>query len=158
LCYRLAVATGLRYSEIKSLTPASFGGTSVTVQAAYSKNGQTATLDLPPDVASDLTVWVQGKPKAKPVFPLPGRGSAMLRVDLEDPPHTPGGGGLERGATLGATSDFGEAYNLLSNKDLQECERGIMTRVSGVRVPRPRLVTDSDTSCQSPPQATTYDV
>jgi integrase len=53
LCYRLAVATGLRYSEIKSLTPEAFDGDTVTIQAAYAKNGQTATLPLPPDVASD---------------------------------------------------------------------------------------------------------
>jgi integrase len=218
ICYRLAVATGLRYSEIKSLTPASFGGTSVMIQAAYSKNGQTDTIDLPPDVASDLAEWVKGRPKTESVFPLPGRGAAMLRVDLEaaglpyrdesgkvfdfhalrcqcatlmdqagvaprvvqkrmrhstlelsghytrprdadlkqaalslpslrpdfdpnDPSPTPGGGGLERGATLGATCDFGEAYNLFSDKDINKREHGIIIRVSGVRVPPPLLAT-----------------
>src|SRR5262249_3492500 len=47
LAYRLAVATGLRYSELASLTPQSFDfgdRPSVTVQAAYAKNGQIATL------------------------------------------------------------------------------------------------------------------
>src|SRR5262249_39276560 len=46
LCYRLAVATGLRYSEIRSIAPESFNwkAPSVTVVAACTKNGQTAEL------------------------------------------------------------------------------------------------------------------
>ncbi len=41
LCYRLAVATGLRYSEIASIRPASFDwkAPSVRVAASYTKNG-----------------------------------------------------------------------------------------------------------------------
>ena len=43
LCYRLAVASGLRYSEIASITPESFDWTTdpatVTVRACYAKNG-----------------------------------------------------------------------------------------------------------------------
>jgi integrase len=45
LCYRLAVASGLRYSELASLYPEAFDlgkAPTVTVQAAYTKNGQTA--------------------------------------------------------------------------------------------------------------------
>jgi hypothetical protein len=83
LCYRLAVVTGLRYSEIKSLTPEAFDGDTVTIQAAYAKNGQTATLPLPPDVASDLAEWVQDMPSGSPIFPLPGRGADMLKIDLQ---------------------------------------------------------------------------
>ena len=46
LCYRLAVATGLRYSEIGSILPESFDwkAPNVTVDACYTKNGQMATL------------------------------------------------------------------------------------------------------------------
>jgi integrase len=83
LCYRLAVASGLRYSEIKSLTPESFDGESVTILAGYAKNGQTATLPLPADVASDLAAWIKAKPVGESVFPLPGRGADMLKIDLE---------------------------------------------------------------------------
>ena len=57
LCYRLAVVTGLRYAEIASTTPASFAlgeRPTVTVAAGYTKNGQTATLPLPRDLADDL--------------------------------------------------------------------------------------------------------
>ncbi len=83
LCYRLAVSSGLRYSEIRSLTPAAFDGESVTIAAGYAKNGQTATLPLPGDVASDLAAWIGGMPEDAPIFPLPGRGADMLKVDLE---------------------------------------------------------------------------
>ena len=49
LCYRLAASTGLRYSEIASIRPASFDweAPSVTVAAAYTKNGDPATLPFP---------------------------------------------------------------------------------------------------------------
>jgi integrase len=83
LCYRLAVATGLRFSEIKSLTSEAFHGDSVTIQAAYTKNGQTATLNLQPDVADDLRLWVAPLPSDSPVFLLPDRGADMLKIDLE---------------------------------------------------------------------------
>jgi integrase len=83
LCYRLAVATGLRFSEIESLRPESFNGASVTIKAAYAKNGQTATLPLPEDVAADMAAWVANVPAGSPVFPLPNRGADMLKLDLD---------------------------------------------------------------------------
>ncbi|HZW34719.1 MAG TPA: hypothetical protein VFF52_28595 [Isosphaeraceae bacterium] len=58
LCYRLAVASGLRYSEIGSIKPESFDWTAkpaaVTIRAATANNGQTATLPLPDDLTADL--------------------------------------------------------------------------------------------------------
>ena len=86
LCYRLAVATGLRYSEIGSIQPESFDwkAPSVTVAAAYTKNGDPATLPLPNDLADDLAAYVATLPPGTPVFPLPDeKGAEMLRVDLE---------------------------------------------------------------------------
>jgi integrase len=87
LCYRLAVSTGLRYSEIASITTASFnwGASSVTVAAAYTKNGDPATLPLPEDLAVDLKAYVATRPTGEPVFLLPpyGKGAQMLRVDLK---------------------------------------------------------------------------
>jgi len=48
LCYRLAVNTGLRFSEIASTTTRSFvldsANPEVTVAAAYTKNGDPAKL------------------------------------------------------------------------------------------------------------------
>jgi len=86
LCYRLAVATGLRYSEIASIRPESFdwNAPSVTVAACYTKNGDPATLPIPNDLADDLAAFVATLPSGKQVFPLPDeKGAKMLRVDLE---------------------------------------------------------------------------
>jgi integrase len=86
LCYRLAVASGLRYSELASITPESFdwhAGT-VTIKAAYSKNGQTATLPLATELVNDLASHVAGLPARKPIFALPhNKGAAMVRTDLK---------------------------------------------------------------------------
>ncbi len=87
LCYRMAVASGLRFSELKSIVPESFDferpTPTVTVLAGFAKNGQTATLPLPRDLADDLRPWVATIPKDRPVFLLPANdGAAMLRVDL----------------------------------------------------------------------------
>jgi integrase len=86
LCYRLAVATGLRYSEISSIIPESFDwkAPSVTVGAAYTKNGQTATFPLQDDLVGDLADYVTSIAPGSQVFPLPSeRGALMLRTDLE---------------------------------------------------------------------------
>jgi integrase len=86
LCYRLAVASGLRYSEIGSIKPESFNWDecTVTIQAAYAKNGQTAALPIPPDLAADLKPYVATKAPGERIFPLPhDKGAAMLRVDLK---------------------------------------------------------------------------
>ena len=87
LCYRLAIATGLRFSELASITPGSFDLSpetpTVTVVAAYTKNGEAATLPLPDDLADDLAPYLAGFAPGTPVFPLPDKGAAMLRVDLE---------------------------------------------------------------------------
>jgi integrase len=86
LCYRLAVASGLRYSELASVTPESFDwkAGAVDIKAAYAKNGQTATLSIPDDLAADLVRYVASLPSGRPIFPLPrDKGAAMVRMDLE---------------------------------------------------------------------------
>jgi integrase len=87
LCYSLAVATGLRYSEIKSITPASIDlaahPVTISVPARYTKNGDPATFALPADVASDLARFVASVPPGSPVFNLPDKGPDMLRIDLD---------------------------------------------------------------------------
>jgi integrase len=85
LCYRLAVATGLRYSEIASIKPESFNwqAPSVTVAAAYTKNGRTAVMPLPDDLASDLRLYVKSLTVGSSVFPLPkDKGAELLQADL----------------------------------------------------------------------------
>ena len=86
LCYGLAVATGLRYAEIGSITPESFDweAPSVTVAAAYTKNGDPATFPLPSDLVHDLAAYVATIGAGKPIFPLlVEKGAKMLRVDLK---------------------------------------------------------------------------
>jgi integrase len=87
LCYRLAVASGLRYGEIQSTTPQSFNlgeSPSVTVAAGYTKNGQAATLPLTRELADDLAPYLTTIAPEAPAFPLPeGRGADMLKVDLQ---------------------------------------------------------------------------
>jgi integrase len=86
LCYRLAVATGLRFSEIASIRPESFDfakrPATVTVAAGYTKNGEPATLPLPDDLTADLARFAAEVPPGRPVVPLPDRGADMLRLDL----------------------------------------------------------------------------
>jgi integrase len=86
ICYRLAIATGLRYSELASLKPESFDlgeAPCVTVAAAYTKNGQTATLPLPDDLTEDLAAFLASLRPGAIVFHLPAeKGAKMLRIDL----------------------------------------------------------------------------
>ena len=62
MLYRTAVMTGLRASELASLTPASFDLTSdpstVTVDAACSKRRREDVLPLHPDLAARLRQWL----------------------------------------------------------------------------------------------------
>jgi integrase len=86
LVYRLAVATGLRYSELSSIRPESFDLSgdrpTVTVTAGYTKNGDPATLPIPSDLAADLPPFLATVPAGSPVFPLPEKGAKMIRADL----------------------------------------------------------------------------
>ncbi len=72
LCYRLAVATGLRYSEIASIRPESFDWkcSSVTVEAAYTKNGDPATC---PSRTTWRAIWPPRR-NADPGAPFPAAG------------------------------------------------------------------------------------
>lgn len=59
LGYRVAMATGLRASELRSLTWGSFSldGRTVTLAASYSKRRREDTILLPPWLASMLKAW-----------------------------------------------------------------------------------------------------
>jgi integrase len=85
LCYRLAVATGLRYSEIASIKPESFDwmAPAVAVSPCYTKNGENAVMPLTDDLASDLVAYVATLPEGTSVFPLPkDKGAELLQADL----------------------------------------------------------------------------
>jgi integrase len=85
--YAVALSTGLRASELASLTPESFAGDSVTVEAKHAKNRKSATLPLPSGVLPRLRQFLRGKPARKPLWGgnWARRGDAMIfvREDLE---------------------------------------------------------------------------
>jgi integrase len=124
LRYRLAVATGLLFSEIASILPESFDwrAPSVTIRAAYTKNGDPATLPLPRDPAHDLTAFVATLAHGTLVFPLPrrGRGAEMLRIDL---------------ATAGVP--YRDAAGLVFDFHSLRCETATLADAAGVS---PRVV------------------
>jgi len=89
--YLTALGSGLRVSELASLTPASFhldGPTPfIRLQAAYAKNRKEADQPLPPDVAEVLREYLAGKPADELVWPgtWHDRHSAhMVRGDLQE--------------------------------------------------------------------------
>ncbi len=85
--YRLAMGTGFRANEIRSLTLESFSldgdVPSVTVEAAYSKNGKRAVQPITKDLAAGFQLFVARCEPGKRVLVVPDRTSEMLRRDLE---------------------------------------------------------------------------
>jgi len=84
MLYRLAVETGLRTSELQSLTVTSFdfNKCTVTVEAAYSKHRQEDVLPLRPSTAAELRSFLAGKMPGVQVFNMPKKPAKMLRADL----------------------------------------------------------------------------
>ncbi len=84
LVYRLALQTGLRANEIRTLTVSAFDFTArtVTVLAAYSKDRKTATLHLKADTAAMLKQYLSGKLPGVSAFNLADQPAKMLKKDL----------------------------------------------------------------------------
>ena len=88
MLYRLAVETGLRSAELRSLTRGSFkldGDTpTVEIAAAYAKNRRQDTLPLKPDTADALARNFAGKMPTAPAFAMPksDRIIDMMKADL----------------------------------------------------------------------------
>ena len=79
--YALALGTGFRASELSSLTPKRFNQAvdppTLTITAAYAKNGEDVVQPLPPALAARLA-------PCRPVFDLmPVKTAELFRVDLE---------------------------------------------------------------------------
>lgn len=88
MLYLLAVSSGLRASELASLTPESFeldGEPPVVIVAAKrSKRRKRDVQPLPRMVAEVLKPWLEGRKRGKPCFGFdPQRGARMIRRDLE---------------------------------------------------------------------------
>ena len=112
LVYRLAVDTGFRYSEIRSLARSSFDFSgdraTVTILAADAKNGQDATLPLRDELAEELREYLTlHLPQAKAFRLWGGKGAAMIQQDLE------AAGILARDADdkLVTTDEYGLSYD-----------------------------------------------
>ena len=89
MLYRLAVETGLRAGELRSLTRSSFdldgNPPTVTVAAAYSKRRREDTLPLRPELAKELHQFLVHMAPAVLVFKMPDRRQTglMFRADIK---------------------------------------------------------------------------
>ena len=88
MLYLVGLETGLRWSELSSLTRESFDlagdPPTVRVSAAYSKHGRDDTLPLRAQTALALREYFGSVPLSAKAFPMPqdAVGSKLLRVDL----------------------------------------------------------------------------
>jgi integrase len=88
MLYLVASYTGLRASELASLTPANFDldadQPTVRVLAGSTKNGEEAVVPLLPDLCEQLRSYLSGRDEHAPVWPgsWVNRSAEMLRVDL----------------------------------------------------------------------------
>ncbi|AGA28741.1 tyrosine-type recombinase/integrase [Singulisphaera acidiphila] len=85
MLYRLAMATGFRANELRSLTPESFDlgeQPTITVQATISKRGQLDVQPITKDMAEVFKPWLATLEPGKPVLPVPEKTAKLLRFDL----------------------------------------------------------------------------
>ena len=84
LLYRLAVETGLRANELRSLIDSSFGlgpDPVVRVTAGAAKNRKAAELPLRHDTGAALAKFIEGRPAGEPLFWVPDKPVLMMDVD-----------------------------------------------------------------------------
>ncbi len=89
MAYRVALGTGFRAKELRSLTPRSFDLDSdpptVTAEASYSKRRRKDVQPIRQDLADMLRTWLQGRPAGERIFAnMPGATARMLRADLRE--------------------------------------------------------------------------
>ncbi|MFO8013709.1 MAG: site-specific integrase [Phycisphaerae bacterium] len=103
MLYRLAVGTGFRAGELRSLTPESFDldaePPTVTVEAGYSKHRREDVQPIRQDLADVLRPWLEGKERGEPVFKMPSKTAKMMREDLAE-------AGIEYRDAAGRVADF----------------------------------------------------
>ena len=88
MLYHLALGTGFRVNELRSLTPASFDldgdSPTVTVEAAYSKRRRRDVQPIRRDLADLLRPWLEDRPDDERVFrSMPRYMARTLRTDLD---------------------------------------------------------------------------
>ncbi len=86
MLYRLAVGTGFRAGELRSLTPESFDldaePPTVTVEAGYSKHRREDVQPIRRDLADLLRPWIEGTYRGKPVLKMPDKPVKLIKADL----------------------------------------------------------------------------
>jgi site-specific recombinase XerC len=86
MAYRLAVATGFRAEELRTLLPDAFhlDGLEPTIflTASATKNRRPAEQPIPLALACDLARWLADKPAGVPVLPLHRETARAIRRDL----------------------------------------------------------------------------
>jgi len=96
MLYRIAIETGLRANELRTLTAGSFDldGCTVTVEAGYSKHRRQDILPLRPATATELRQFLQSKVPNSRVFRVPDKTAKMFRADLAEAtiPYVDGAG------------------------------------------------------------------
>ncbi len=85
MLYQLAVETGLRANELRTLKVSSFDfdNCSVVVEAAYSKHRRRDVLPLRPDTANKLREFFKNKLPSALAFNMPEKPAKMFKADLE---------------------------------------------------------------------------
>jgi integrase len=86
MLYLVALQTGIRAGEMRSLTVSSvdFEKNHITIRAGYTKNRRESVIELRPDTTVELKNLVVGKLPGAPIFNLPHSCSIvrMFRLDL----------------------------------------------------------------------------
>jgi len=86
MLYRLAVGTGFRANELRSLVPESFDlnadPPTVTVEAGYSKHRRRDVQPIRRDLAERLRPCLADKEPGRPVFRVFSKTAKMMRADL----------------------------------------------------------------------------
>lgn len=85
VCYVIAVETGLRRGELRSLTPASFDfkNNVVFVSGEHTKNGEDAVQEFSAKTAGLLKEFIANKMPGVQLFPVPNRSSIMIKADCQ---------------------------------------------------------------------------
>ena len=101
LLYRLAIESGLRANELRSLKVASFDldRLTVTLGGQHTKNRKEAVLPLRTDTAAELRQFLAGKLPSVKAFDVPERTADMIKADLAE-------AGIEYVDDAGRYADF----------------------------------------------------
>ncbi len=84
--YRLALGTGFRADELRSLRPEWFhldgDDPEIRIPAEFTKNGKDAIQPIANDLAAGLRVFLAGREPGKPALIVPEKTAKMLQKDL----------------------------------------------------------------------------